>query len=137
MILLVTLQSFKFLQLSSWCWLEVRRTIFHSKNLKYCVKCGECIESGEGREREQDSTRAIFLQSFYYCRFVKVKLLHRNQWIAHSASKRSIRRFVITEKVPTRAFSWLKVATTAFTFELQTQFHVERPWGQHPFNIVS
>ena len=33
------------------------------------------------------------------------------------ASKRSIRRFVITEKAPTRAFSWLKAATTAFTFK--------------------
>ena len=28
--------------------------------------------------------------------------------------KSSIRRFVITEKAPTRAFSWLKAATTAF-----------------------
>ena len=27
-----------------------------------------------------------------------------------SASKSSIRRFVITEKAPTRAFSWLKAA---------------------------
>ena len=34
-----------------------------------------------------------------------------------SASKRSIRSFVITEKDPTRAFSWLKAATTAFTFK--------------------
>ena len=34
-----------------------------------------------------------------------------------SASKKSIRRFVITEKAPTRAFSWLKAATTAFTFK--------------------
>ena len=34
-----------------------------------------------------------------------------------SASKKSIRRFVITEKAPTRAFSWLKMATTAFTFK--------------------
>ena len=25
--------------------------------------------------------------------------------------------FTITKKAPTRAFSWLKVATTAFTFE--------------------
>ena len=36
---------------------------------------------------------------------------------AGSASKSSIRRFVITEKAPTRAFSWLKAATTAFTFK--------------------
>ena len=34
-----------------------------------------------------------------------------------SASKSSIRRFVSTEKAPTRAFSWLKAATTAFTFK--------------------
>ena len=34
-----------------------------------------------------------------------------------SVSKRSIRRFVITEKAPTRAFSWLKAANTAFTFK--------------------
>ena len=37
--------------------------------------------------------------------------------VATSASKSSIRRFVITEKAPTRAFSWLKAATTAFTFK--------------------
>ena len=34
-----------------------------------------------------------------------------------SAPKSSIRRFVITEKAPTRAISWLKAATTAFTFK--------------------
>ena len=34
-----------------------------------------------------------------------------------SASKSSIQRFVITEKAPTRASSWLKAATTAFTFK--------------------
>ena len=28
---------------------------------------------------------------------------------------KAIRRFVIMEKAPTRAFSWLKAATTAFT----------------------
>ena len=37
--------------------------------------------------------------------------------VQDSASKSSIRRFVITEKAPTRAFSWLKAATTAFTFK--------------------
>ena len=36
-----------------------------------------------------------------------------------SASKSSIRRYVITEKAPTRAFSWLKAATTAFTLKTQ------------------
>ena len=30
----------------------------------------------------------------------------------------SIRRFVIKEKAPTRAFSWLKAATTDFTFKI-------------------
>ena len=61
---------------------------------------------------------------------------------------KAIRRFVIMEKAPTRAFSWLKVATTAFTFKTllspslmiivsRTQFHIERPWGQCLFSIVS
>ena len=39
-------------------------------------------------------------------------------WMSTSASKSSIRRFVITEKAPTRAFSWLKAATTAFMFHI-------------------
>ena len=36
----------------------------------------------------------------------------------NSASKSPIRKFVITVKAPTRAFSWLKAATTAFTFKI-------------------
>ena len=43
-----------------------------------------------------------------------------------SASKRSIRRFVITEKAPTRAFSWLKAATTAFTFKTLLRHYAKR-----------
>ena len=42
--------------------------------------------------------------------------LFRTPLVCISASKSSIRRFVITEKAPTRAFSWLKAAT-AFTFK--------------------
>ena len=53
---------------------------------------------------------------FCFCvECVKVRLLQES--VASSASKSSIRRFVITEKAPTRAFSWLKVAATAFTFK--------------------
>ena len=36
--------------------------------------------------------------------------LHLLTSVTTSASKKSIRRFVITEKAPTRAFSWLKAA---------------------------
>ena len=43
-----------------------------------------------------------------------------------SASKRSIRMFVITEKAPTRAFSWLKTATTAFTFKTLLRHYAKR-----------
>ena len=43
-----------------------------------------------------------------------------------SASKRSIRRFVITEKAPTRAFSWVKAATTAFTFKTLLRHYAKR-----------
>ena len=47
-------------------------------------------------------------------------------YVDTSASKSSIRRFVITEKAPTRAFSWLKAATTAFTFKTLLR-HYSRP----------
>ena len=51
-----------------------------------------------------------------------------------SASKSSIRRFVITEKAPTiRAFSWLKAATTAFTFKTLLRHYAK----QAPKHMVS
>ena len=43
-----------------------------------------------------------------------------------SASKSSIRRFVITEKAPTRVFSWLKAATTAFTLKTLLRHYAKR-----------
>ena len=49
------------------------------------------------------------------------------------ASKSSIRRFVITEKAPTRAFSWLKAATTAFT--LKTLFRHYAKWALTPQSL--
>ena len=39
---------------------------------------------------------------------------------------KAIRRFVITEKAPTRALSWLKVATTAFTFKTLLRHYAKR-----------
>ena len=74
--------------------------------------------------------------------------------VASSAPKSSIRTFVITEKAPTRAFSWLKAATTAFTFKTLLRHYANRAltprslnvkldprhkshYGQRPFSIVS
>ena len=51
--------------------------------------------------------------------------------VATSASKGSIRRFVITEKAPTRAFSWLKAATTAFNFKTLLRHYAIITDGQH------
>ena len=47
-------------------------------------------------------------------------------WVSISASKSSIRRFVITEKAATRAFSWLKAATTAFIFKTLLRHYAKR-----------
>ena len=49
--------------------------------------------------------------------FVKLNSNWINGSFLFSAWKSSIRRFLSTEKAPTRAFSWLKAATTAFTFK--------------------
>ena len=64
-----------------------------------------------------------------------------------SASKSSIRRFVITEKAPSRVIrdGWVGYLVSIVSYsrpslmiiESRTQFHVERPWGQRPFSIVS
>ena len=50
-----------------------------------------------------------------------------------SASKISIRRFVITEKAPTRAFSWLKLATTAFTCKTLLRHYAK--WALTPRSL--
>ena len=50
-----------------------------------------------------------------------------------SASKSSIRRFVITEKAPIRAFSWLKAATTAFTFKTLLRHYAK--WALTPRSL--
>ena len=43
-----------------------------------------------------------------------------------SLKRRSIRRFVITEKAPSKAFSWLKVPTSAFTFKSLLRHYAKR-----------
>ena len=64
----------------------------------------------------------------YYrdCDIVMLGMEHGKVCVATSASKSSIRRFVITEKAPTWAFPWLKVATTAFTFKTLLRHYAER-----------
>ena len=49
--------------------------------------------------------------------------------------KSSIRRFVITEKAPTRAFSWLKAATTAFTFKTLLRHYAKQALTPRSLNV--
>ena len=44
-----------------------------------------------------------------------------------------IRRFVITEKAPTRAFSWLKAPTSAFTFKTLLRHYAK--WALTPRSL--
>ena len=50
-------------------------------------------------------------------------------------STQQIRRFVITEKAPTRAFSWLKAATTAFTFKTLLKHYAKRALTPQSLNV--
>ena len=52
-----------------------------------------------------------------------------------SASKSSIRRFVITENAPTRAFSWLKAATTTFIFKTLLRHYAKRALTPRSLNV--
>ena len=55
--------------------------------------------------------------------------------VVTSALKSSIRRFVITEKAPTRVSIVSYSSLSLMIIASRTQF--ERPWGQRPFSIVS
>ena len=48
---------------------------------------------------------------------------------------KAIRRFVITEKALTRAFSWLKAATTAFTFKTLLRHYAKRALTPRSLNV--
>ena len=52
-----------------------------------------------------------------------------------SASKRAIRRFVITEKAPTRAFSWVKAVTTAFTIKTLLRHYTKQALTPRSLNV--
>ena len=55
--------------------------------------------------------------------------------ILTSASKSSIRKFVVTEKATTRAFSWLKAATTAFTFKTLLRHYAKQALTPRSLNV--
>ena len=62
------------------------------------------------------------IEDIHICLLLAIIVSRRPLWkcsrnVVISASKSSIRRFVIMEKAPTRTFSWLQAATTAFTFK--------------------
>ena len=48
---------------------------------------------------------------------------------------KAIRRFVITEKAPTWAFSWLKAATTHFTFKILLRHYAKRALTTQSLNV--
>ena len=55
--------------------------------------------------------------------------------VPSSASKSSIRRFVITEKDPTRAFSCLKAPTSAFTFKTLLRHYAKQTLTPRSLNV--
>ena len=56
-------------------------------------------------------------------------------WVDSRAWKRSIRRFVITEKAPTRAFSWLKAPSSAFTFKTLLRHYAKQALTPRSLNV--
>ena len=68
----------------------------------------------------------------YWGARAKKKKKEKKLRVINSASRSSIRRFVITEKAPTRAFSWLKAATTAFTFKTLLRHYAKRALSCEP-----
>ena len=69
--------------------------------------------------------------SCYFCVLVSIIVFVA----ALVLQKRSIQRFVILEKAPTRAFSWLKAATTAFTFKTLLRHYAKQALTQRSLNV--
>ena len=65
----------------------------------------------------------------------EIHTLYAEAALTNSASKSSIRRFVIKEKAPTKAFSWLKAATTAFTFKTLLRHYAKRALTPRSLNV--
>ena len=86
-----------------------------------------------------DLREGVWLADVYECPPVSqteiVKLLRLSKMERNSASKRSIRRFVVTEKAPTRTFSWLKAATTGFTFKTLLRHYAKRALTPRSLNV--
>ena len=76
-----------------------------------------------------------FNEVFYIFRQVSSICGGHGWCVDYSASKNSNRRFVITEKAPTRAFSWLKAATTAFTFKTLLRHYAKRALTPRSLNV--
>ena len=75
---------------------------------------GEAGDRKHGMEEFIGADPIVFDHALLFKRLQSFSLEWRLQ---DSASKSSIRRFVINEKAPARAFSWFKAAITTFTFK--------------------
>ena len=71
----------------------------------------------------------------YWGARAKKKKKEKKLRVINSASKSSIRRFVIMEKAPSRAFSWLKAATTAFTFKTLLRHYAKQELTPRSLNV--
>ena len=62
-------------------------------------------------------------------------LKHQDRCFTIEIQTKAFRRFVIMEKAPTRAFSWLKAATTAFTFNALLRHYAKRALTPRSLNV--
>ena len=83
-------------------------------------------EDDDEHQQADEEEQPVLPPKLYTCRHTTV---------TSSASKSSIRRFAITEKAPTGAFSWLKAATTAFTFKTLLRHYAKRALTPQSLNV--
>ena len=115
---------------SGWCWIinctqqHVTMTIQVTRGSAVAGNIAEAdtfcfqLQAGGGGRRLEAASSITASDLRPQPRMWKRRVIRaRLGMVEVSASKSSIRRFVITQKAPTRAFSWLKAATIAFTFK--------------------
>ena len=111
----------------------IKESIFIPSLQDCCCCCGylhrSCINMIAAQlSQAQTLRRLCLLTKHLHCHVL-------GGGVTISASKRFIRRFVITEKAPTGAFSWLKAATTAFTFKTLLRHYAKRALTPRSLNV--
>ena len=100
------------------------------------ICCEASASSLSGRRTEHGEPSSVGSRGEFSCQaIIRCKGESQQSRLSTGAPKSSIQRFVITEKAPTRAFSWLKAPTSAFTFKTLIRHYAKQALTPRSLNM--